>query len=556
MSDRPLIPSPLRTGIPPGLVSKRITEIDITVDLQALALQARHGDDDDETTPTATPRSGSPAPVVVTPPGFSTFTMFSDRPRQSSEATITPATERPRLRRKAHTAPSGSLRDVPGARGSFTPQPPRRAVSSTTAEAFSRSGSRQRRRPSKEQSLTPSELSQPGLQASRSLLSKKKTSKRNSGARMGLRSKPLVWRMTSPPKPYELPPELKPSFSSKQRVRDALRARKVDTLRVELDAVAVLPSNDSGGLLVPRTPAPSIVPTPSAFYKRAGSVRTKTPPSPATSATSLRNIGHVNSTVAPLGNNGMRSAPLRVVAAPRSSSLPKTPLRSSATSSSAGPSTSGTWSKRAKHFSLPLSPVAQRVPWRRSIVVDGDPEWVATPVPGKRRRPVYIPGPIQLEENTAVTPRRDSTTNLERFDDGTVHEAKRYSDLVALEGIVMYFEDLGVAEEASQGCLDQFWLHSNSNDNSNSPPTGSDARTKSPRKAATRAPTVPPPPVPSPPSSGGIATTFEGIFRTQRTLRDDDDGDGLEAKLPPSPGTPGRRKPLLRQLLRSSRKSG
>lgn len=529
MPDQPKLVGPLRTEIPSGLVSKRITEIDFTVDLQALAVQASY--EDNEATPTATPRTGSPV-AVVTPPGVSTFTMFSERPRQSSVATIKPVSERPKLRRKAHTAPSGTLRIHHEARSPFVPQPPRRAVSSTTAKAFSRSGSRDRRRPSKDNVLTQSELSKLGISPPRSLISKKR-SKRNSGGRLGLKSKPLVWRMSSPPKAYELPPELKQSFSEKTRVKQTLRSKKVESLRVDTRKL------QSSG--VPSTPAPSIVLTPSAFYKRPISIRTKTPPSPARSAISFRGAGPEGSfTLVGGGTPPRSSTPLRLT----TTSLPKTPPRS--TPNSAGPSRTSTPSRSTKHFSLPLSPVAQRVPWRKSIVVD-QPSRHATPVPSERT-PVYIAGPIQLEEKITASARRGSIANLERFDDGTVPRAKRFSDLVALDSIVMYFQALGVAEEASEACLDRYWLQSKK---SNHASAG-----KASRKAAAAAippvPSVSPAGVPSPPSSGGaIATTFEGIFRTQRTpLREDAD------QMPPSPGTPGRRKPLLRQLLKAGRKSG
>jgi hypothetical protein len=163
---------------------------------------------------------------------------------------------------------------------------------------------------------------------------------------------------------------------------------------------------------------------------------------------------------------------------------------------------------------------------------------------------VYIAGPIQLEEKITASARRGSNANLERFDDGTVPRAKRFSDLVALDSIVMYFQALGVAEEASEACLDRYWVQSKKSNHASAGKTS--------RKAAAAVAAIPPVPsvslpgVPSPPSSGGaIATTFEGIFRTQRTpLREDAD------QMPPSPGTPGRRKPLLRQLLKAGRKSG
>lgn len=522
MSDPDQIPRPLRIGVPPVLVNKRIADIAVADDHLALAL---HVDTFEEYSPTATPRAYSPD-VMVTPPGVSTFTMFAERPRQNSEAPVKRGSQRPQLLCKANTAPPGALRMHAGQKPQFKPEVPRRAVSSTTAQAFTRSGSRDRRRPSKDiaSTATKQELGQFHRQATRSLISKRKT-KRNSGGRMGLRGKPLVWRMSSPPKAYELPPELRESFSEKARVRQTLKGKNMDRLRVDcLDVRG------------PRTPAVSIVSTPTGFYKRPGSLKIKAPPSPARSLRSCRSGGRAGS-VTPLGGGTppRSSTPLRNATSP-----------SGSISSAPSPSRSGTLSKAAKHFSLPLSPVAQqRVPWRKSIVVDS-PLRNMTPVPDERR-PVYIPGPITLEEDMyGLFDEHGSTANMERVDDGTVPKAKRFSDLVALDSIVMYFQALGVAEEASAACLDRFWLERRRNSHSH-PSSGTGNSLGAPG-----VPCTPPPAQPLAPTtaSGSIATTFEGIFRSQKALRDDD------SKRPRSPGTPGRRKPRLRQLLRSSRKSG
>ncbi|KAF1968997.1 hypothetical protein BU23DRAFT_571901 [Bimuria novae-zelandiae CBS 107.79] len=513
MSEHGDTATPMHTEIPSELVSKRKTYIDPSYDLQALALIA---DNDDELTPTATPRAGSPPAAsaelpAIKPPGLSTFTEFSDRPRQSSEATIKPVSERQGLRRRADTTPAGALQQMySGGTSLFQPQLPRRAVSSKTARAFSRSGSRDRRRPSKDRSLTPEEPSQLGSTASRPLISKRK-SNRSSVGRLGLKPKSLVWRMSSPPKSYELPPEIKLSLSEKARMKETLRLRNIETLKLTFS------DTQSRAL---------ILPTPSTFYGRPLSIRTKTPPSLVGSFATLRG-GAPSGNLTPLGSGTppRSSTPLRTV----------TPVRST-TPRSARSSRAGTPSTRAKHFSS-LSPVDQRIPWRTSIIVDS-PQRDATPVPQERRR-AYIPGPIQLEERISTTPRRGSVAR-ERFDNGTVPRPKRFSNLIALDGIVMYFEALGVAEEASEACLDRFWLQTRRTPRQSTTNTSA----KSSGKAAL--PVLPP----SPPSPGGIATTFEGMFRSHKALRDDDD------KPPPSPGTPGRRKPRLRQLLMASLKPG
>jgi hypothetical protein len=447
---------------------------------------------------------------MVTPPGISTFTMFSERKRQSSENTIKPVIEKPRLRRKANTAPSETLQMFPCAKPQFTPQPPRRAISFTTAHAFLRSDSRDRRRPSKTLSVTPMEMSKFGGNSTRSLISKRK-SKRNSGGRMGLKAKPLVWRMSSPPKAFELPPEPKPSLSEKDRVKR--RLEHMDMIKVDCGDF------DPRGLHLGS--ASSIVNTPNVFYHRPASVRTKTPPTPAGSSTPLRD------STSRSGTPPRCSSPLRN--ATPSGTSPSSSLKS------ARSWRSETLSMRAKHFSLPPNPTAQCIPWM-TVVVDSPRD--TTPVP-QERRPVYIPGPIQLEESIFITPRRTSVANPDYVDNGTAPQAKRFSDLVALDGITMYFEEFGVASEASEACLDKYWLrnrivsHSGAGTSAKSAPRGVLA--------------VLPPAAPSPPS-GSISTTFEGIFRTQKALRD--------GELPAtSSGTAGRPKPLLRQLLKSSRKS-
>ncbi|KAF2442279.1 hypothetical protein P171DRAFT_487530 [Karstenula rhodostoma CBS 690.94] len=408
------ITTPSGSGMPRRLVNEHMTDNHVAEDMRPLIIDTVNDNDD---TPTFTPQSGSPA-MMVTPPGVSTFTMFSERKHQSSEITITPVVQRPRLRRHANTAPSGIVPMFPGAKPQFTPQPPRRAISSTTAHAFSRSGSRERRRPSKALPLTQVEMSKLGRTKTRSRMSRQK-SKRNSGGRMGPKAKPLVWRMSSPPKAFELPPEIKPSFSGRDRVKVKLKS-------MEMIKVGFVNTEPRG---LPSASASSIVNTPNVFYKRPASVKTETPPSPAGSSTPL------GSGAPPRG-----SSPLKNAISPKRSS-PSSSLKS------AECSTSGTLFTRAKHFSLPLSPVAQCVPWRRSMVVQG-PWRNRTPVP-EESKPVYIPGPIQLEEKIFATPRRNTGANVEHLDDGSVPQAKRFSDLVVLDSITMYFEAFGVATEAS-----------------------------------------------------------------------------------------------------------
>jgi hypothetical protein len=494
----------LGSGTHRGSVNDRESDNNLAKIIRSLAVDTINNNDD---IPTLTPGTESPE-MMVTPPGISTFTMFSECERQSNKITIKPVTERPRVQGKDNTAPSGALQTFSCAEPQFAQQTPRRAVSFTTAHAFSRFASKDRRRPSRILPLTPIEMSKLGRIPTRSLISKRKST-RNSAGRMGLKAKPLVWRMSSPPKTSELPPELKPSFSRRDRVKE--RLKHMDMVQVDCADF------DPRGLHL--APASSIVNTPNVFYREPTSVRIETPPTPAGSSTPLRN------------STSRHATPLRSAAL--SSTWPSNSLRRARFSEN------DTLSMNEKHFSLSPSPTAQCIPRRRTVLVDRPPG-DTTLIP-KERYPAYIPGPIQLEEKISVTPRRTSVADAEHVDNGTAPQANRFSDLVALGGITMYFEAFGIASEASEACLDKYWLR----DRIISRPGSSTSAKGTPRGVVA----VLPPPVPSP-LSGSLSTTFKGTLPTQKAL-----GDGEILVPATSAGTAGRRKPLLRQLLKSSRKS-
>jgi hypothetical protein len=71
------------------------------------------------------------------------------------------------------------------------------------------------------------------------------------------------------------------------------------------------------------------------------------------------------------------------------------------------------------------------------------------------RQQVYVPGPIRLEEKISATPRKGSIATLEPFTGEAEGGRKRYS--VALDGIVAYFQGLGVMDEAREDGLDKYW---------------------------------------------------------------------------------------------------
>ncbi|KZM18521.1 uncharacterized protein EKO05_0002329 [Ascochyta rabiei] len=69
----------------------------------------------------------------------------------------------------------------------------------------------------------------------------------------------------------------------------------------------------------------------------------------------------------------------------------------------------------------------------------------------------YVPGPVCLEEHPALL-RNYSVATLDPFVSEIDSIGRRPSDLQALEQIVVYFDDMGLIEEATDKCLDKYWL--------------------------------------------------------------------------------------------------
>ena len=70
---------------------------------------------------------------------------------------------------------------------------------------------------------------------------------------------------------------------------------------------------------------------------------------------------------------------------------------------------------------------------------------------------IYVPGAIRLEEHPAQL-RRDSVASLDPFAKTLESKGKRLSDLVGLDGIALYFEELGVVGDETTDGLDKYWL--------------------------------------------------------------------------------------------------
>ncbi|KAF2831072.1 hypothetical protein CC86DRAFT_430719 [Ophiobolus disseminans] len=69
---------------------------------------------------------------------------------------------------------------------------------------------------------------------------------------------------------------------------------------------------------------------------------------------------------------------------------------------------------------------------------------------------IYVPGVIRLEKHPA-TLRKDSVATLDPFDQAVEPQGKRYSDMIVLNSLAMFFADLSVVEDATEQCLDRFW---------------------------------------------------------------------------------------------------
>lgn len=69
---------------------------------------------------------------------------------------------------------------------------------------------------------------------------------------------------------------------------------------------------------------------------------------------------------------------------------------------------------------------------------------------------IYVPGPICLEKH-AANPRRDSVATLDPFD-STPNSAHRFSDMMVEEATIIFFDDLGVTENATEASVDRYWL--------------------------------------------------------------------------------------------------
>ena len=108
----------------------------------------------------------------------------------------------------------------------------------------------------------------------------------------------------------------------------------------------------------------------------------------------------------------------------------------------------------AKHSPFHSSPDIQHCKW---IARTGTVLAHRIPKIEHYERAVYTAGPIRLVAKVTAAARRDSMATLEQVE--VQSGAGECSDVIALDGIVAHFEELGVAEETSEDGLDKFWVH-------------------------------------------------------------------------------------------------
>ena len=107
--------------------------------------------------------------------------------------------------------------------------------------------------------------------------------------------------------------------------------------------------------------------------------------------------------------------------------------------------------------STPVSPETPS-PFRRSRLPSNDRSAGDEDLDDLFRTRLYVHGPIQLENHPALL-RKDSVATLDPFASEIDSIGRRPSDLMALEQIVVYFEDMCLNEGASDVCLDRYWLN-------------------------------------------------------------------------------------------------
>ncbi|KAF2808663.1 uncharacterized protein BDZ99DRAFT_478126 [Mytilinidion resinicola] len=333
---------------------------------------------------------------------------FVSSPEDQTTRQSPPVPPRPGSK-KARTAPPGPLKLV-----SLPPEPPRRAISARRSPRRAKKENADSRDVSPSSPITRIPVS-PQL-ASRTRISRRKSG-RVSGGRIGLKPKVPVWRVAAIPNTRHFrdisgssnetgagwwDPQTRRSFSSRQRVQEALKGRRMEMLRTGLV--------DFTERALPETPG-SVVTTPRELYQ--GWTPDKPSPPPAQKRAALQAI---------------------------------TPNKGQAKSS---PSTS------SPRVHCPGGLRRGSPAWKLRT---GSTLTIVSPEEAAWQQHVYIPGPIRLETTVSAIARKESIATLDPFLSTVVKaEPRRASDDAVIDAIVGFFEDFHILSPSDDAGLDRYW---------------------------------------------------------------------------------------------------
>jgi hypothetical protein len=297
--------------------------------------------------------------------------------------------QRPRLRRKAQTAPVGTVDLEP-------PLEPRRATSARLG--YSNSNKKRQLQPYNEDDRS---------WTMRGLCSNQGSGPQEALPTLSKQEQRLLATETDQGQDEDsssLVEQLPGSFSDKARIRETLDKKRVRTLNTALA--------DYGAKTLSGSPS-SMLSTPRELYATPEQLATsETMDSPCTSRSFKRRSGKSIKSISPKARSSFIQSGMR------SSNEPK----------------------------------------REDNTKDAD---------AAKRQRIYLPGPIMLAQHPAQL-RKDSVATLDpsSVDSKLYSPGRRMSDILGLDTIVTFFEEVSVVAEVTDATLDQYWLHeSESSDN-------------------------------------------------------------------------------------------
>ena len=164
-----------------------------------------------------------------------------------------------------------------------------------------------------------------------------------------------------------------------------------------------------------------------------------------------KNLGQLNTKIVDFESRGLLSSPTSMLNTPREQY--SIPVKHSTTQDPSSPHSidarRSIMSSLSRTSSSPVHPATQS---RYAPIHNGGTR--KTRPTGRQR--IYVPGVIRLEEHHAML-RKDSVATLDPFDEAIEPRVKRFSDMIVLDSIIVYFKELGVIEDATERCLDRYW---------------------------------------------------------------------------------------------------